>query len=106
MHIIVGGHYTWTKVVSTVHNIIIGNMWIDQVSLCTTAELVFHCSVYSVHCGTLLSMRCVQKRANVYIYSCLIFPHSHTTIMLLGGNVGLVLPVGIVVCRELPSHLI
>ena len=30
---------------------------------------------------------------------------SHTTIMLL-GNIGLVLPVGIVVCRELPSHII
>ena len=26
--------------------------------------------------------------------------------MLLGGNIGLVLPVGIVVCRELPSHII
>ncbi|CAI8024455.1 Oxysterol-binding protein 1 [Geodia barretti] len=27
---LVGSHYTWTKVVTTVHNIIIGNMWIDQ----------------------------------------------------------------------------
>ena len=36
----------------------------------------------------------------VHVVSCLIFPHSHTTIMLL-GNIGLVLPVGIVVCREL-----
>ena len=26
-----GSHYTWTKVVTTLHNIIIGNMWIDQV---------------------------------------------------------------------------
>ena len=40
----------------------------------------------------------------VRVFSCLIFPHSHTTIMLLGGNIGLVLPVGIVVCRELLSH--
>ena len=41
----------------------------------------------------------------VYVFSCLIFPHRHTTIVLiLGGNIGLVLPVGIVVCRELPSH--
>ena len=38
----------------------------------------------------------------VHVVSCLIFPHSHTTIMLLGGTIGLVLPVGIVVCRELP----
>ena len=42
----------------------------------------------------------------VHVVSCLNFPHSHTTIMLLGGNIGLVLPVGIVVCRELPSHII
>ena len=34
----------------------------------------------------------------VHVFSCLIFPHSHTTIMLLGGNIGLVLSVGIVVC--------
>ena len=40
------------------------------------------------------------------LFSCQIFPHRHTTIMLLGGNIGLVLPVGIVVCRELPSHII
>ena len=51
---------------------------------------------------------CVCARAYmlVHVFSCLIFPHSHTTIMLLGGNIGLVLPVGIVVCRELPSHII
>ena len=29
----VGSHYTWTKVVTTIHNIIIGNMWIDQVCI-------------------------------------------------------------------------
>ena len=38
---------------------------------------------------------------------CLVARSFHTdTIMLLGGNIGLVLPVGIVVCRELPSHII
>ena len=43
----------------------------------------------------------------VHVVSCQIYPHRHTTIMLLqGGNIGLVLPVGIVVCRELPSHII
>ena len=52
-----------------------------------------------------------QKRVNVctcqcMLFSCQIFPHRHTTIMLLGGNIGLVLLVGIVVCRELPSHII
>lgn len=24
-------HYTWTKVVTTIHNIIVGKLWIDQV---------------------------------------------------------------------------
>ena len=42
----------------------------------------------------------------VRVFSCLIFPHSHTTIMLLGGNIGLVLPLGIVVRRDLSSHII
>ena len=26
-----GNHYTWNKVVTTIHNIIIGKLWIDQV---------------------------------------------------------------------------
>ena len=26
-----GNHYTWTKAVTTIHNIIIGKLWIDQV---------------------------------------------------------------------------
>ena len=26
-----GNHYTWNKVVTTIHNIIIGRLWIDQV---------------------------------------------------------------------------
>lgn len=29
-----GNHYMWSKVTSTVHNIIVGKLWIDQV--CTT----------------------------------------------------------------------
>lgn len=29
-----GNHYVWSKVTSTVHNIIVGKLWIDQV--CTT----------------------------------------------------------------------
>ena len=28
-----GNHYTWNKVVTTIHNIIIGKLWIDQVQL-------------------------------------------------------------------------
>lgn len=28
-----GNHYVWRKVTSTVHNIIVGKLWIDQVSL-------------------------------------------------------------------------
>lgn len=27
-----GHHYTWKKVTTTVHNIIVGKLWIDQVS--------------------------------------------------------------------------
>ena len=30
-----GHHYTWTKVVVTVHNIIVGKLWVDQVRLVT-----------------------------------------------------------------------
>lgn len=26
----VGNHYTWTKVTTTVHNIIVGKLWVDQ----------------------------------------------------------------------------
>ena len=26
-----GNHYTWTKVSTTVHNIIVGKLWVDQV---------------------------------------------------------------------------
>lgn len=26
-----GNHYVWSKVTSTVHNIIVGKLWIDQV---------------------------------------------------------------------------
>lgn len=26
-------HYTWTKIVTTVHNMIVGKLWIDQVRL-------------------------------------------------------------------------
>lgn len=29
-----GNHYVWRKVTSTVHNIIVGKLWIDQVSAC------------------------------------------------------------------------
>lgn len=25
-----GNHYTWTKVTTTVHNIIVGKLWVDQ----------------------------------------------------------------------------
>ena len=28
-----GNHYTWNKVVTTIHNIIIGRLWIDQVGV-------------------------------------------------------------------------
>ena len=28
-----GNHYTWRKVRTVVHNIVIGKLWIDQVSL-------------------------------------------------------------------------
>ena len=31
-----GNHYVWRKVTSTVHNIIVGKLWIDQVSLWET----------------------------------------------------------------------
>lgn len=26
----IGNHYTWTKVTTTVHNIIVGKLWVDQ----------------------------------------------------------------------------
>lgn len=28
-----GNHYTFTKIVTTVHNIIVGKLWVDQVML-------------------------------------------------------------------------
>lgn len=28
-----GHHYTWNKVTITVHNIIVGKLWVDQVSI-------------------------------------------------------------------------
>ena len=27
-----GSHYTWNKVVTTIHNIIVGRLWVDNVS--------------------------------------------------------------------------
>ena len=33
-HVVMHGsksHYTWTKVTTTIHNIIVGKLWIDQV---------------------------------------------------------------------------
>ena len=35
-----GNHYTWNKVVTTIHNIIIGKLWIDQVSLLFLADFL------------------------------------------------------------------
>ena len=35
MHVIFhksGSHYTWNKVVVTIHNIIVGKLWVDNVS--------------------------------------------------------------------------
>lgn len=34
-----GNHYMWSKVTSTVHNIIVGKLWIDQVrSMCPRSD--------------------------------------------------------------------
>ena len=67
---------------------------------------MYICSLYILHIYTcdMHTQKCMYML--VHVVSCQIYPHSHTTIMLLGGNIGLVLPVGIVVCRELPSHII
>ena len=61
------------------------------------------CKYIVLHTHTTCTHRKQEIYMLVYVFSCLIFPHSHTTI--LGGNIGHVLPVGIVVCRELPSHI-
>ena len=36
-----GNHYTWKKVTTTVHNIIVGKLWIDQV----------RSEIFVCHCG-------------------------------------------------------
>lgn len=41
-----GNHYMWSKVTSTVHNIIVGKLWIDQV--CTTCFIQRKLQSYSV----------------------------------------------------------
>ena len=41
-----GSHYTWTKVVTTIHNIIIGNMWIDQVQYMYIVHVHTTCTLY------------------------------------------------------------
>lgn len=46
-----GNHYVWRKVTSTVHNIIVGKLWIDQVGLLTTSwlfSLLLPCSFLSM----------------------------------------------------------
>ena len=35
-----GNHYTWRKVRTVVHNIVIGKLWIDQVSVTVIVSLV------------------------------------------------------------------
>ena len=60
-----------------------------------------------VHCTSLHTHATCTHRKEECMYT-LVHLVSHTTIMLL-GNIGLVLPVGIVgivVCRELPSRII
>lgn len=32
-------HYTWKKVTTTVHNIIVGKLWIDQVRLTNKSKM-------------------------------------------------------------------
>ena len=36
-----GNHYTWRKVKTVVHNIVIGKLWIDQVELLEIKYFVF-----------------------------------------------------------------
>lgn len=44
-----GNHYTWKKVTTTVHNIIVGKLWIDQVGASATCGGVGPCaSVFPV----------------------------------------------------------
>lgn len=43
-------HYTWKKVTTTVHNIIVGKLWIDQVSHCKQLKVqVFRVWGHSLH---------------------------------------------------------
>ena len=88
----------------------------DVRPLCLLVTQALYCHLWFtsrrsniINCTTYTHTTCTHRKECmymlVYVFSCLIFPHRHTTIVLiLGGNIGLVLPVGIVVCRELPSH--
>ena len=45
MHIVFhrsGSHYTWNKVVVTIHNIIVGKLWVDNVRG-STVDALFTC---------------------------------------------------------------
>ena len=64
----------------------------------------FNCTTYTYGMQTEKG-ECIHMYMPVHVFSCLIFPHSHTTIMLLGGNIGLVLSVGIVVETSVPHDL-
>ena len=77
---------------------------ITQAQSCHLSRYImkeYNCThTYDVH----NSKECIYM--SMHVISCLIFAHSHTTIMLLGGNIGLVLSEAyIVVCREL-HHII
>ena len=85
------------------------------------ASLTFRYS-YTVHfypcCYTIVVWLCgkIRQRTNMYIHSflrvhvaCVCSTINYAATPLYnhsGGNIRLVLPVGIVVCRELPSHII
>ena len=53
------------------------------------------CSLYYIHIQHAHTEKSECMYMLVHVFSCLIFPHSHTTIMLPGGNIGLVLPGGL-----------
>lgn len=76
-----GNHYVWSKVTSTVHNIIVGKLWIDQVCSSWTAVrkafwrsftfFLYVLDSLSFICGLVFVAYHVQR--NIF-YACLFIP--------------------------------
>ena len=67
-----GNHYTWNKPITTVHNVIVGKLWIDSVSLGLNVPLMCMCMCMCAcvrRCVRAWVRACVRARMRTYAYS-------------------------------------